>query len=104
MRRRKRGLSPQATRLLLELAAAPRTWRHGYDLARETGLRSGTLYPLLMRLSDRGLLEAEWRPPDQAGRPARHVYRLAPSGLALARDLAVDQRRPATARPARSAK
>lgn len=102
MRRRKRGLSPQAVQLLLELAAAPRTWRHGYDLAKETGLRSGTLYPLLMRLNDRGLLEADWRPPDQTGRPARHVYRLAPYGLAVARDLAVEKRRPATARSARS--
>jgi DNA-binding PadR family transcriptional regulator len=99
---RQRGWSPQAIRLLLELAAAPRTWRHGYDLAKETGLRSGTLYPLLMRLSDQGLLDAEWREPDRAGRPARHVCRLTPYGLTVARDLAFDRRRPATLRRAKS--
>ena len=100
--RRQRGLSPQATRLLRELAAASRTWRHGYDLAKETGLRSGTLYPLLMRLEDQGLLDAEWQEPDRTGRPARHLYRLTPHGLAAARDLAVDRRRTAAPRRAKS--
>ncbi len=42
---------------------SPRRWRYGYDLSKETGLKSGTLYPLLIRLSDQGLLEAEWRQP-----------------------------------------
>jgi len=99
--RRQRGLSPQAARLLLELAATPRMWRHGYDLAKETGLRSGTLYPLLMRLSDQDLLDAEWREPDRTGRPARHVYRLTPYGLTVARSLAADRRRPVVLRRAK---
>ena len=59
-------------------------WRHGYDLMKETGLLSGTLYPLLMRMTDQGLVEAEWREPAQPGRPARHAYRLTAKGLALA--------------------
>lgn len=52
---------------------------------KETGLLSGTLYPLLMRMTDQGLVEAEWREPAQPGRPARHAYRLTASGLAHAR-------------------
>ncbi|MBV9931092.1 MAG: PadR family transcriptional regulator [Alphaproteobacteria bacterium] len=70
---------------LLEVmwASAPR-WRHGYDLMKEAGLLSGTLYPLLMRMSEQGLVEAEWLPPAQPGRPARHAYRLTAKGLALA--------------------
>ena len=32
-------------------------WRYGYDLGKETGLKSGSLYPILIRLADRGLLE-----------------------------------------------
>ena len=60
-------------------------WCHGYDLMKKTGLRSGTLYPLLMRMAEQRLVEAEWREPAQPGRPARHVYRLTPEGLALAR-------------------
>jgi DNA-binding PadR family transcriptional regulator len=38
-----------------------------------------------MRLSDQGLLEAEWREPEKPGKPPRHVYRLTPNGLAFAR-------------------
>ena len=71
--------------LLAALSERPLEWRHGYDLMKATGLLSGTLYPLLMRMSDQGLVEAEWREPAQPGRPPRHAYRLTVSGLALAR-------------------
>ncbi len=75
-------------RLLLAALSKQRSeWRHGYDLLRDTGLSSGTLYPLLMRMSDSGLVEAEWREPAQLGRPPRHVYRLTASGFALAMEL-----------------
>jgi PadR family transcriptional regulator, regulatory protein PadR len=63
----------------------PQAWRHGYDLSKATGLRSGTLYPLLMRLSEQGLLEQCWQEAGRPGLPPRHVYRLTASGLALAR-------------------
>jgi DNA-binding PadR family transcriptional regulator len=72
-------------KLLDALSATPQEWRHGYDIMKETGLFSGTLYPLLMRMTDQGLVEAEWREPAQPGRPARHAYRLTAPGLALAR-------------------
>jgi DNA-binding PadR family transcriptional regulator len=71
--------------LLATFAERASQWRHGYDLMKETGLMSGTLYPLLMRMTDQGLVEAEWREPTQRGRPARHVYRLTAAGGALAR-------------------
>ncbi|MFD1950307.1 PadR family transcriptional regulator [Sphingomonas arantia] len=70
--------------LLTALSARTQTWRHGYDLMKETGLQSGTLYPLLMRMTDQGLVEAEWREPERPGRPPRHAYRLTASGIALA--------------------
>src|SRR6188474_1570073 len=76
--------SKQMLMLLGALAAKTQLWRHGYDLMKETGLSSGTLYPLLMRMADKGLIEAEWREPAQPGRPARHVYRLTAAGIALA--------------------
>jgi DNA-binding PadR family transcriptional regulator len=88
---RTRKPSPQAVTVLGALAARPADWRYGYDLARDTGLKSGTLYPLLIRLHDAGLLEAEWRPASQPGRPARHAYRLTEGGLALARRTMADQ-------------
>jgi DNA-binding PadR family transcriptional regulator len=82
---RKPNNSRQTRALLATLLERPQTWRHGYDLAKETGLRSGTLYPLLMRLGEQGLLESRWQEAERPGLPPRHVYRLTASGLALAR-------------------
>ncbi|HEY0313785.1 MAG TPA: PadR family transcriptional regulator [Allosphingosinicella sp.] len=82
--------------LLAALAARPQQWRHGYDLMKETGLASGTLYPLLIRITEQGLIEAEWQEPAQIGRPARHAYRLTAAGLALAREEANPPLRPST--------
>ena len=82
--------SRQALRVLEALIARPDAWRHGYDLLQETRLKSGTLYPLLMRLADDGLLESEWRPPVLPARAARHAYRLTPSGRAFARSMLAD--------------
>ena len=79
------GFSVQTLLVLAALAAVPADWRHGYDLAKETGLKSGTLYPILVRLADRGLVEARWEEGRPAGRPPRHLYRLSSAGLAAAR-------------------
>lgn len=87
--KRSRRPSKQMLILLEALSARSQEWRHGYDLMKETGLLSGTLYPLLMRMTDQGLVEAEWREPAQPGRPARHAYRLTAEGVALA--LSVDR-------------
>jgi PadR family transcriptional regulator, regulatory protein PadR len=73
-------------KLLDALSVQPREWRHGYDIMKETGIFSGTLYPLLMRMTEQGLVEAEWREPAQPGRPARHAYRLTAQGFALAQE------------------
>ena len=78
--------------LVNALSVQAQTWRHGYDLMKETGLLSGTLYPLLMRMTDQGLVEAEWREPAQPGRPARHAYRLTAAGFALAQATDDDRR------------
>ena len=77
--------SSQTNRFLAAMLEDPLAWRYGYELLKKTGLQSGTLYPLLMRLSDQGLFEAQWREPERAGKPPRHVYRLTSDGLALAR-------------------
>lgn len=85
---RNRRPSKQMLALLEVLFARSQAWRHGYDLMKETGLLSGTLYPLLMRMTEKGLVEAEWREPEQLGRPARHVYRLTAAGVRLAQAVA----------------
>ena len=81
---RQRLLSPQATKVLLAMADQPTAWRHGYDLGSEVGLKSGSLYPILMRLADRALLDSAWEENPPLGRPARHLYRLTTEGLSLA--------------------
>ena len=91
---RNRRPSKQMLSVLDSLSIRPDDWRHGYDIIKETGLLSGTLYPLLMRMTDQGLVEAEWREPAQPGRPARHAYRLTAQGRALALDLATRDRQP----------
>ncbi len=78
------AFSAQTLAVLAALAGQPSSWRHGYDLASETGLKSGTLYPILVRLADRGVVEARWEEDQPAGRPRRHLYRLTSEGLAAA--------------------
>jgi DNA-binding PadR family transcriptional regulator len=70
--------------VLRALAADPGRWRYGYELGVETDLKAGSLYPILVRLADRGLLEATWEESPPQGRPARHLYRLTSDGQELA--------------------
>ena len=77
-------ISPETLSALEQFAQHPAEWRYGYELSQLTGLKSGTLYPILMRLEKHSLLEARWV-ATEAGVPPRHMYRLTPNGLALAR-------------------
>ena len=83
---RQRKCSNQTQSLLAVLLEQPRAWRHGYDLSQEAGLKAGTLYPILMRLSKRGLLESKWQESEYPGRPPRHLYRLTARGREYAKE------------------
>ncbi len=91
--RRDRRPSAQTIEVLAALAAEPLEWRYGYELGLEVGVKSGSLYPILARLSERGLLDSSWEPPTQRGRPPRHLYRLSARGREYASDHASDARR-----------
>lgn len=78
---RSRKLSSQSLAVLGALANRPGDWLYGLELAKLTGLKSGTLYPILIRLSDRALLESRWLEPSEPGRPPRHAYRISAAGL-----------------------
>src|SRR3954464_9844064 len=78
---RPRRPSAQTVLVLDALAGDPATWRYGYEMGRQVGLKAGSLYPILIRLCDRGLLEATWESDPPAGRPPRHLYRLTAEGL-----------------------
>jgi PadR family transcriptional regulator, regulatory protein PadR len=79
--------SAQTLSVLAALCEEPSQWRHGYALAEQTGLKSGTLYPILIRLAERGLVEACWQEEPAPGRPRRHLYRLTVPGLATAMEV-----------------
>jgi PadR family transcriptional regulator, regulatory protein PadR len=63
--------------------------RHGYDIAKLIDTRSGgalhfrvtSLYPLLYRLEERGLIEGRW--VEKAAQRRRRYYRLTSTGRAL---------------------
>ena len=85
---RDRPPSEQTTTVLLALAKESAAWRHGYELCQQTGLKAGSMYPILIRLADRGWLKTRWETAISAGRPPRHLYRLTEAGLELASELA----------------
>jgi DNA-binding PadR family transcriptional regulator len=81
-------LSPQTLLVLEAFLEQAEEWKYGYDLSRNTGLKSGTLYPILMRMAERKLLETSWI-AGEPGRPPRHMYRFTPDGLRFARQHAM---------------
>jgi PadR family transcriptional regulator len=91
----------QATAVILALAEQPATWRYASELSQRLDLDAGSLYPALMRLADRGLLETSWETDAPAGRPPRHLYRLTGPGRALATELAATAAAPAAGRAGR---
>ena len=67
----------------LVLAALASGFRHGFDILDATGLRSGTVYPILRRLEDAGLVRSRWEAVQRAraeGRPPRRYYELTGAG------------------------
>jgi PadR family transcriptional regulator, regulatory protein PadR len=95
--------SAQTLAVLAALGSGPEEWHHGYALAKQTQLKSGTLYPILIRLAERGLVEACWEDEPQPGRPRRHQYRLSADGLQAAAAALADGERTARASAAGSA-
>ncbi|NUK09405.1 PadR family transcriptional regulator [Streptomyces lunaelactis] len=76
---------------------------YGLELIQRTGLPSGTVYPLLARLEDAGLVSSAWEAEEPIqGRPRRRLYTISAEGIEFARDALAEGRpvaRPA-ARPA----
>lgn len=60
---------------------------YGLDLSKRSGLKPGTIYPILGRLLDAGWLERRWEPIDPVaeGRPRRRLYKLTGVGATSAR-------------------
>lgn len=79
-------LTEPLKRVLAVFLADPAEPRYGYDLMRAAKLPSGTLYPMLARLQDEGLVASRWEEDRQAGgRPPRRYYQLTGEGVRVAR-------------------
>jgi PadR family transcriptional regulator, regulatory protein PadR len=75
------------TQLVLQvLLSEPDQERYGLEITAATGLRSGTVHPILARLESLGWLSSQWEDvdPRREGRPARRYYLLTASGRARA--------------------
>ena len=94
-------LSLQTLTVLQVFLEHPQDQFSGADLLRLTGLASGTLYPLLLRLEQAGWLESDWEDvdPRTAGRPRRRYYRVTATGVRKA-ERALRAIKPTAGRPA----
>lgn len=92
-------MSLQTIKVLDALMTGPNS--SGADVARSTGLASGTLYPILLRLEDAGWLTSEWEAGDPVtlGRPRKRYYAVTAEGQRAYRD-AISQITPTTYRVA----
>ncbi|GLY96761.1 helix-turn-helix transcriptional regulator [Actinoplanes sp. NBRC 103695] len=80
-------MTASVLKVVAALLAAGGDERYGLQLMQATGLPSGTLYPILVRLQQAGWVESRWEQTDPAaeGRPARRYYLLTADGTAEAR-------------------
>ncbi|GIG58615.1 hypothetical protein Lfu02_29870 [Longispora fulva] len=76
-------LTVPVAKVLAAFLADVEVERYGLDLMHQTGLASGSLYPILTRLVGAGWLETQWEDVDPvaAGRPARRYYSLTAEGV-----------------------
>jgi PadR family transcriptional regulator PadR len=74
----------QTLRVLEEFLVDPTQEIHGFDLIDRANVRSGTLYPLLIRLEGLAWLESRWEESDRPG-PRKRMYRLTAEGEPVAR-------------------
>jgi PadR family transcriptional regulator, regulatory protein PadR len=79
---------------LCVLSVLTRGESYGYELSQSLNaaglgpIQGGTLYPVLLRLQNTGLVAAHWR--EGASGPARKYYRITPTGVELLRRSVVD--------------
>jgi PadR family transcriptional regulator len=79
-------MSLQTLRVLDAFLENPADELAGADVQKRSGLASGTLYPILLRLESAGWFISRWETidPSSVGRPRRRLYRLTQDGLARA--------------------
>lgn len=79
-------MTTQTRQLLSQMLNEPEGDHYGFEILKATGLKPGTLYPMLARLEDAGWIEGRWEriDPETARRPPRRYYRLTSLGVTSA--------------------
>jgi PadR family transcriptional regulator, regulatory protein PadR len=88
----------QVQLVLRAMLADPAGEWYGLQLCEETGLPSGTIYPIVARLEQLGWVASSWEDPSRhvaEGRPRRRYYRLTGEGATQAREALAGVRRSA---------
>ena len=77
------NVSGKSLELLLYLATRHHDEFSGYQLGKTLGISSGTLYPLLVKLKQAGMLQDRWEneDPSKLGRPRRRYYKVTGLGV-----------------------
>ena len=81
-------LTHQSLKVLQVFMEKPRDAFSGADIRRKTQLISGTLYPILLRFEDAGILTSKWEEADprELGRPRKRLYTITGDGINVASD------------------
>jgi PadR family transcriptional regulator, regulatory protein PadR len=80
-------MTTQTLKILSAMLKDPEAELYGLELSKRSGLKPGTIYPILKRLLEAGWLERHWEDIDPVaeGRPKRRLYRLTRIGVPAAR-------------------
>ncbi|MFG3231698.1 PadR family transcriptional regulator [Streptomyces antibioticus] len=80
--------------VILALMEDPEGRHWGYELSKQSGVRSGVLYPMLRRMLEDGWLEDGWEDPSEISdkRPPRRYYKLSGEGQAAVAAILSDAR------------
>lgn len=82
-------MSLQTLKVLEAFLENPSDQLAGADVHQRSGIASGTLYPILLRLEAAGWFSSKWESidPSKAGRPRRRLYKLTSTGMRRASEV-----------------
>ena len=80
-------ITTHVLKVLSTFLSDPKAELSGAEVSKRTGLKSGTLYPILIRLESAKWLTSEWEAGDPKilGRPRRRFYSITAVGARSAR-------------------
>jgi PadR family transcriptional regulator PadR len=86
MGRKPRRITDETAAVLSLFVDQPQRSLYGLEIITETSIPSGSLYPILLRLEARGVIDGVWEEIDEAaaGRRRRRYHRITSDGIAYA--------------------